>query len=133
MAKGKITRVANLDPQKWENEAYLFMKVEGAWSGRAEEYLLITDHEFDEAAARAKKNLEDLPDLRRGVFTRVDNRDKHAAADDYYLALWVLGPDGDDVDLMFTEEGMDRIRKRVEANPEDIEENKTGWLADLLD
>jgi len=133
MAKGKIKRVANLDPQKWENETYLFVKVEGAWSGKAEEYLLITEGEFEEAAGRAKKNLEDRPDLRRGVFTRVDNRVKQAAADDYYLALWVRGPDGDDVDLMFTEEGMDRIRKRVEANPEDIEHNKTGWLADLLD
>lgn len=133
MAKGKMKRVANLDPQKWENESYLFVKVEGAWSGQAEEYLLLTDHEYIEANARASKNPEDVPDLKRGVFTRVDNRDKQAAADDYYIAFQVQDADGGDVNLMFTEEAMDRIRKRVEANAEDIEANRTGWLADLFD
>jgi len=133
MAKGKIKRVANLDPQKWENESYLFVKVEGSWSAQAEEYLLLTDHEVTEASDRASKNTEDVPDLKRGVFTRVDNRDKHAAADDYYIAFQVRDADGNDVDLMFTEEAMDRIRKRVEANAEDVEANKTGWLADLFD
>ncbi len=133
MAKGKMKRVANLDPQKWENESYLFVKVEGAWSGQAEEYLLLTDHEYIEASARASKNPEDVPDLKRGVFTRVDNRDKQAAADDYYIAFQVQDADGGDVNLMFTEEAMDRIRKRVEANAEDIEANRTGWLADLFD
>ena len=108
-------------------------KVEGAWSGQAEEYLLLTDHEYIEANARASKNPEDVPDLKRGVFTRVDNRDKQAAADDYYIAFQVQDADGGDVNLMFTEEAMDRIRKRVEANAEDIEANRTGWLADLFD
>ena len=133
MAKGKMKRVANLDPQKWENESYLFVKVEGSWSAQAEEYLLLTDHEVTEASDRASKNTEDVPDLKRGVFTRVDNRDKQAAADDYYIAFQVRDADGNDVDLMFTEEAMDRIRKRVEANAEDVEANKTGWLADLFD
>lgn len=133
MAKGKIKRVANLDPQKWENESYLFVKVEGAWSGQAEEYLLVTDHEYAEASERANKNTEDVPNLGRGVFTRVDNQDKQAAADSYYIAFQVQDPGGHPVNLMFTEEAMDRIRKRVEANAEDIEANKTGWLADLLD
>lgn len=134
MAKGKIKRVANLDfAQKWANSAYFFVKVEGAWSGKAEEYLLITDREYADAAERAAKNTEDIPDLGRGVFTRVDNTSKKAGADDYYLAFRVAGATGEDTQLMFTEEGMDRIRKRVEANAEDIEANKTGWLADLLD
>jgi hypothetical protein len=133
MAKGKIKRIANLDPKKWSNGAYFFVKVEGAWSGKAEEYLLITDREYADAAERAAKNPEDIPDLGRGVFTRVDNTSKKAGADDYYLAFRVLGITGEDTQLMFTEEAMDRIRERVEANPEDIEANKTGWLADLLD
>lgn len=133
MAKGKMKRVANLDPQKWENESYLFVKVEASWSGQAEEYLLMTDYEYAEASTRASKNAEDVPDLRRGVFTRVDNRDKQAAADDYYIAFQVHDQEGNDVNLMFTEEGMDRIRKRVESNSEDIEANREGWLADLLD
>lgn len=133
MAKGKIKRVANLDPQKWENESYLFVKVEASWSTQTEEYLLMTDYEYAEASTRASKNSEDVPDLSRGVFTRVDNRDKQAAADDYYVAFQVRDPEGNDVDLMFTEEGLDRIRKRVAANPEDIEANKEGWLADLFD
>ena len=133
MAKGKIKRTANLDPKKWANSAYFFVKVEGAWSGKAEEYLLITDHEYADAAERAAKNTEDIPDLGRGVFTRVDNTSKKAGADDYYLAFRVTGVTGEDTQLMFTEEAMDRIRERVEANPEDVEANKTGWLADLLD
>ena len=134
MAMGKMKRVANLDLKIWANDSYLFVKVEGAWSGQAEEYLLLTDHEFKEASDRAVKNPEDVPaHLSRGVFTRVDNRDKQAAADDYYLAFRVQGPKGEEMDLMFTEEGMDRIRKRVEDNPEDIAENKESWLADLFD
>lgn len=134
MAMGKMKRVANLDPKKWANESYLFVKVEGAWSEQAEEYLLLTDHEFKEAADRAQKNPEDVPaHLGRGVFTRVTNMNKQAAADDYYLAFRVRGPKGNEMNLMFTEEGMDRIRERVEANPEDIEANKESWLADLFD
>ena len=130
MALGKMKRVANLDPKKWAAKSYLFVKVEGAWSSRAEEYLLITDHEFEEASKRASKNPEDDPHLNRGVFTRVFNTKMQAAADNYYLALWAHDPDGNDVALMFTEEEMTRIRERLEAKPEDIEANKESWLAD---
>ena len=133
MALGKMKRVANLDPKKWANESYLFVKVEGAWSSRAEEYLLITDHEYEEASKRASKNPEDDPDLKRGVFTRVFNTKMAAAADTYYLAMRVRDEKGDDVELMFTEEEMNRIRERVEKNPEDIEANRESWLADLFD
>ena len=56
-----------------------------------------------------------------------------AAADKYYLAMWVRDTDGNDIELMFTEEEMTRIRDRVEANPEDIEANRESWLADLFD
>lgn len=133
MAKGKIKRIANLDPKKWANDSYLFVKMEAAWSADTEEYLLLTDHEFREAMERGQKNPEDVPDLARGVFTRVDNQNKVAAADDYYIAFKVVDPDGDFLCLMFTEEGMDRIRHRVEQNREDIEANKESWLADLFD
>lgn len=134
MPMGKMKRVANLDPKKWSTDSYLFVKVEGAWSGRAEEYLLLTDHEFKVAADRAEKNPEDIPSrLGRGVFTRVSNMNKQAAADDYYIAFRARSPEGNEMSLMFTEEGMDRIRERVEDNPEDIEANKESWLADLFD
>ena len=93
----------------------------------------MTDHEYKEASERASKNIEDLPPLTRGVFTRMANTEKKAAADDYYLAFWVLDSDGNGVDLMFTEEEMTRIRDRVDKNPEDIEANKESWLADLFD
>lgn len=133
MAKGKIKRIANLDPKKWENDSYLFVKVEASWSSDTEEYLLITDHEFREAVDRGEKNSEDVPDLGRGVFTRVDNQNKKAAADEYYIAFHVADPDGDSLCLMFTEEAMERIRARVEKNSEDIEANRESWLADLFD
>jgi hypothetical protein len=133
MALGKLKRVANLDPKKWSNKSYLFVKVEGAWSARAEEYLLITNHEYREASKRASRNPEDDPHLKRGVFTRVFNTKMEAAADNYYLAMWVSDTDGKDVELMFTEEEMTRIRDRVDANPEDIEANRESWLADLFD
>ena len=35
--------------------------------------------------------------------------------------------------LLFTEEGLDRIRERVQKNAEDIEANRESWLADLFD
>ena len=133
MAKGKIKRIANLDPKKWENDSYLFVKEEASWSSDTEEYLLITDHEFREAVDRGEKNPEDVPDLGRGVFTRVDNQNKKAAADEYYIAFKVADPDGDPLCLMFTEEAMERIRARVEKNSEDIEANRESWLADLFD
>ena len=133
MALGKMKRVENLDPTKWAAASYIFVKVEGAWSSRAEEYLLLTDHEYKEASERASKNTEDIPSLGRGVFTRVANTEKKASADNYYLAFWVLDPEGTRVDLMFTEEAMTRIRERADKNPEDIEANKESWLSDLFD
>jgi len=133
MAMGKMKRVANLDPKKWSSDSYLFVKVEAHWSSDVEEYLLITDSEYKEAVDRGLKNPEDDPGLGRGVFTRVDNKDKKAAADPYYITFWVRGLRGSRELLMFTEEKMDRIRDRVQKNSEDVEANKESWLADLFD
>ena len=133
MAKGKVKREANLDRKFGASESYLFVKIEAAWSSQREEYLLLTDSEVREASSRAHKNSDDFPsDLSLGVFTRVDNSKRLASADGYYLSFRVLH-DGHEVPLMFTEEEMDRVRLRVEKNQEDIEANKTGWLADLFD
>ena len=132
MAKGKMKRVANLDAKFGASSTYLFVKVQADWSGN-EEYLLLTDHEVETAISRASKNAEDMPKLARGVFTRVDNKEAHAAADPYYIAVKVMEANGVIVNLMFTESELDYIRLRVEKNAEDIEANREGWLADLLD
>ena len=132
MSLGKIKRVANISPKFAANVSYLFVKVEAAWSSDQEEYLLMTEHEVKEASERASRNPEDVPKLRRGVFTRVWNTKKQASADGYYIAFTVMMENKAE-NLMFTEEEMDRIRHRVSQNQEDIDANKTGWLLDLLD
>lgn len=132
MAKGKMKRVANLDAKFGASASYLFVKVQADWSGN-EEYLLLTNNEYEMALSRAAKNAEDMPKLARGVFTRVDNKEAHAAADPYYIAVRVMEANGVMVHLMLTESEMDRIRDRVIKNAEDIEANREGWLADLLD
>jgi hypothetical protein len=132
MAKGKLKKVANLDVKSGASPSYLFFKVQTEWSGQ-EEYLLITDHELETAASRANANASDMPSLPRGVFTRVNNKEAHASADAYYIAMRVVEANGFMVALMFTEAEMERIRDRVGKNAEDIQANKESWLADLLD
>lgn len=132
MAKGKIKRVANLGAKVGAAPSYLFMKVQAEWSGR-EEYLLMTENEVDTAAERAEKNSDDIPDLSRGVFTRVDNKNARAGANSYYIAVRAQYEDSLHLNLMFTEHEMEYIRLRVENNAEDIEANRESWLADLLD
>jgi hypothetical protein len=134
MAKGKIKRVANIDQKFGANAEYLFLKVQADWNADAEEYLLLTDHEYDEALERSDKNPEDLPSLSRGEFTRVDNTQRKFGADSYYVAIRVKPEAGGKwATLLFTEEGLDRIRERVQKNAEDIEANRESWLADLFD
>ena len=133
MAKGKIKRVANIDQKFGANAEYLFVKIQADWDSGNEEYLLITDHEFEDAVERAGKNPEDIPKLSKGEFTRVGNKERVATADPYYIAIRVRPVDEGWTTIMFTEEEMDRIRDRAAKNAEDIEANRESWLADLFD
>jgi len=137
MAQGKIKRVANIDQKFGANESYLFLKVEAHGRGEeGEEYWLLTDDECEKFRYRAGRNATDVPThTKRGVFVRVANRDPSPTADKWYIAVRALlvGEPSTPVDLMLTEEELERVRQRVESNLEDIMANKEGWLADLFD
>ena len=133
MAKGKIKRVANLDRKFGANRSYLFLKVQADWSSDAEEYLLLTDDEFADCAARGADNPEDTEGLKRGILTLRDNAEKKFGAAAYYYAVLVATAESGEARLLLTEAGLERIRQRTEKNAEDIEANKEGWLADLFD
>ena len=133
MAKGKIKRVANLDRKFGANESYLFLKVQADYASDAEEYLLLTDDEFTDAAARGVSNPEDVQDLKRGILTVRENTERKFGAADSYYAVRVRTVGGEDADILLTESGLERIRQRVEKNAEDIEANRESWLADLFD
>jgi hypothetical protein len=133
MAKGKIKRVANLDRKFGSNESYLFVKVQSDYSSNAEEYLLLTDDEFSDCAARGADNPEDTEGLSRGILTVRENTERRFGSAGSYYALRVRAAGDVDANLLITGSGLERIRQRVEQNAEDIEAHKTGWLADLLD
>ena len=48
MAKGKVKKIANLDAKFGAAGEYWFVKVQAPWSHDAEEYWLLTDHEYQE-------------------------------------------------------------------------------------
>ena len=133
MAKGKITRIANIDRKFGAADTYLFLKVDADFSASAEEYLMLTDDEFVDAATRGEMNPEDVGDLSRGVLTLRQNTERRFGAAAHYYAVRVRAEGGDEARLLFTESGLERIRQRVENNAEDVAANKTGWLADLFD
>ena len=132
MAKGKVRKIANLEPKSGAAGEYWFMKVQAPWSNDVEEYWLLTDHEYKEGSARAEANPEDMADLSRGVYDRVDNTKKKFGAGSHYICVSLV-EEGVPKPLMLTEFELERIRQRVEQNSEDIEMNKEGWLADLFD
>ena len=132
MAKGKIKRVANLDRKFGSASSYLFVKVQADYSAGAEEYLLLTDDEFSDASARGADNPEDCAGLSLGILTLRENTERRFGAADHYYAVRVKVSGGTS-NLLFTDTGLERIRQRVEANSEDIEANREGWLADLFD
>lgn len=132
MAKGKVKRVANLDRKFGANPTYLFVKVQADYASDAEEYLLLTDDEFVDAAERGADNPEDTEDLKRGILTVRENAGRRFGAADSYYAIRVIS-DGVEANLLLTAAGLERIRQRVEKNTEDIEANRESWLADLFD
>lgn len=133
MAKGKIKRVANIDRKFGANPSYLFVKVQADYASDAEEYLLLTDDEFSDAAARGADNPEDTEGLRRGILTVRENTERRFGSAGSYYALRVRAAGDVDANLLFTASGLERIRQRVEKNTEDIEANRESWLADLFD
>lgn len=133
MARGKITRIANIDRRFGADETYLFLKVDADFSASTEEYLMLTDEEFVAAASRGEMNTEDVDNLSRGILTLRQNTERRFGAAAHYYAVRVRAEDGKEARLLFTESGLERIRQRVENNAEDVEANKTGWLADLFD
>ena len=133
MAKGKIKRVANLDRKFGANRWYLFLKVQSDYASDAEEYLLLTDDEFSDCAARGADNPEDTEGLRRGILTVRENTERRFGSADSYYALRVRAAGGVDANLLITGSGLERIRQRVEQNAEDIEANRESWLTDLFD
>ena len=133
MAKGLIKRVANTDARFGADSEYLFVKVQADWAADDEEFLLLTDHEYAEALERTDTNPEDVPQLARGVYAVVENALRRFGEDTFYIAVRVRSEGGDDVTLMFTDEGMNRVKERVAVNREDVDANKPGWLSDLFD
>jgi|TARA_R110000824_G_C14921011_1_gene647701 hypothetical protein len=133
MAKGKLKRIDNQDPRFGANTEYLCLKVQADYSSGSEEYLLLTDKEFESATARGESNPEDTENLKLGVLTVRENKEGRFGSAAHYHAVKITDLDGNIANLLLTEAGLETIRKRSESNPEDIEANKTGWLADLFD
>jgi hypothetical protein len=131
MALGKLKKIGNLNPRLNSAESYWFIKVQSQSGG--EEYWLVTARERARFRDRAAKNPEDQTrDLRRGRFFIVANEaPKPNARDSYYSLVIHDGPQPEA--WMLSDYDLERIRRRTEANQEDIEANKEGWLADLLD
>lgn len=132
VAKGKVKRIANLEPKFGSAGEYLFLKVQAPWSHDVEEYWLLTAHEYGEAHKRALENPEDILNKPRGVYDRVDNTQRRLGSNTHYICVKVE-EGGKPTPLMLTEFELERIRQRVEKNSEDIEANREGWLADLFD
>lgn len=133
MAKGKIKRISNLDRKSGASAEYLFLKVQSDFSSSAEEYLLLTDRELEEASARAASNPEDCEGLRSGILTVRENTRSKFGSSESYFATRAVAENGEDIPLLFTSKELEVIWSRSEKNSEDIEAHKTGWLADLFD
>jgi len=133
MAQGKIVKVSNQKRKFGADPAYLFLKVQAEGRGEGgEEYWLVSEEEAQKFAYRAAQNPEDCQDLSLGVFTRSENTEGKAASNAWYVFVNVSRR-GEGSPWMLTEFDLERVRERVEKNPEDIENNKEGWLADLFD
>ena len=133
MAKGKIKLIDNKDRRFGSSSQYLCLKVEADYSSAAEEYLLMTEKDFDAARKRGEDNPEDTQDLKVGVMSLRENKSRKFGSSSHYHAVKVDDLDGGLCVLLLTESALEKIRRRSEANPEDVEANKTGWLADLFD
>lgn len=131
MSRGDIKEIDNLNKKFGANKTYLFCKIQEKHG--EEEYWLLTHNELEEFIDRANGNSEDLEwELDNGEFTFVHNNWKTASENNYYICA-KLSLDGEEIDLLLTQEDLDNIRYRVEQNQEDIAANKEHWLFDLFD
>jgi hypothetical protein len=122
---GRMKRVENLDRARGENNAYLFVKVQLPYG--AEEYWLLTDQEAQ--LARETWAYRQLPpQSREGVVDLAEDPDELNERTWYVVGLR-YGAET----RHYAFDNLERIRRRVERNNEDIEANREGWLADLLD
>jgi len=134
MPMGRLKRIDNLDRKFGADPWYWFLKVQALRGGEpGEEYWLVTEEESVRFQDRADKNPEDDPERRRGVFAKVQNKNRKFGADSEYFGLFVTDPLGARHLWMLTDSDIARLRERVAKNPEDIAANKESWLADLLD
>jgi hypothetical protein len=133
MAKGKIKLIDNKDRRFGSSSQYLCLKVEADYSAAAEEYLLLTEKEFEVAQSRGGDNPEDIEGLKLGVLSLRENKGRRFGSALHYHAVKVHDLDGNTQSLLLTDAGLESARSRSESNEEDVEANKTGWLADLFD
>ena len=130
MALGLLKRVTNMSRRFGSSSDYWFLKVQNDFG--VEEYWLLTATERAKFCARAAKNAEDHHQaLRRGVMTVVRNSQRRFGSDNSYFGV-VVRESTPELWFLTTNE-LERVRKRSETNAEDIEANREGWLADLLD
>lgn len=68
---------------------------------------------------------------KNGNILRVENKDKHFGANNYYYAIWVQNTYGEEFPLLFTENQIKSAKERAAKNPEDVPTK--GFLTDLFD
>lgn len=138
---GRLKEVPNLDLRhRAEDEDYFFTRVQfphgGPFGRSGEEPWLLTDGDLQDGFEQAETLRPSagweipegwliLPDV-GNVWFATDVAGVH------YNVVRLAGPAAE-LAFAFTDDRLERIRKRVERNAEDIEANAPRWLEDLLD
>lgn len=158
MAQGKARLVENAQAKFGAEPSYWFVKVQHDREGeQGEEYWLLTEHErlrFEQRAAVATGEAQGdaprplvhpgrawlphhyLPDVARGVVRRIPNTGTTFGSSETYLALQVAVLGSQEGALrwwLLTDHDLAVLRHRAFVNFEDIDREREGWLADLLD
>lgn len=133
MLKGRIKSIKNTNRKFGELDKYLILKIEADYNKSTEEYILLTQHEFNVAIDRANKNQEDLHNKNVGIQTIVSNTNRKFGSLSEYHAINVIDEYKCFKSILLTAHTLERARKRAEKNQEDIELNKSSWFEDLLD
>lgn len=130
---GRLKMVENINAKFGADPWFFFVKVQGVVGH--EEYWLLTEEESVRFEERGVANPEDAPPARRGLIVwRENTMARFGAAPEYHVIQ--VSPPGrphERVIWMLTDSDIEQIRDRVSKNREDIEANREGWLADLLD
>jgi len=158
MAQGKARLITNENARFGAEPSYWFLKVQMDREGeQGEEYWLLTEHErlqFETRAASATGEAqgdaprpilhpgrtwlpeEYRPNIPRGLVRRIPNTGTTFGTADTYLAVRVAvrsSCEGVVRWWLLTDHDLEGIRYRVFRNHEDIDREREGWLADLLD